>query len=82
MQSKTVTFDNLLQSDLWREFEASASKKRRRPIDLLTEVIADFLETQDDIALFDSVEGDLRHTGYTEDDSVELVRAYRAARRK
>lgn len=82
MQSKIVTFDTLTQSDLWQKFEASAQKKRRRPIDLLAEVIADFLETQDDIALFDSIERDLRQTGYTEDDSVEMVKAYRASRRK
>jgi hypothetical protein len=82
MQSKFVTFDALTQSDLWQKFEASAQKKRRRPIDLLAEVIADFLETQDDVALFDSIERDLRHTGYTEDDSVELVKSYRASRRK
>ena len=82
MQSKIVTFDNLLQSDLWREFEASAQKKRRRPVDLLAEMISDFLETQDDIALFNSIESDLRHTGYAEDNSVEMVKAYRASRRK
>jgi hypothetical protein len=82
MPGRTLTLDTLMESDLWREFEKAATAKRRRPIDLLAEVIAEFLETQADIALFDDIERDIRATGYTEDDAVELVKAYRASRRK
>ena len=82
MSSRTLTIDTLIQSDLWREFEKTARDKRRRPVELLADVIADFLATQEGTALFDDIEHDLRHTGYTEDDAVALVKAYRASRRK
>lgn len=82
MPGKTSTLDDLLQSDLWREFEQAARVKRRRPVELLADVIADFLEAQKGAALFDDIERDLQRTGYTEDDAVELVKAYRASRRK
>ena len=46
MSSRTPAIDTLIQSDLWREFEKTARSKRRRPVELLADVIADFLETQ------------------------------------
>jgi hypothetical protein len=82
MSTKTLTIDALIRSDLWDEFEKTARHKRRRPVELLADVIADFLETQEGITIFDDLERDLRHTGYTEDDAVELVKTYRATRRK
>lgn len=82
MSSRTLTLDTLIQSDLWREFEKTAHDKRRRPVELLADVIADFLETQEGMALFDDIARDLHHTGYTEDNAVELVKSYRASRRK
>lgn len=82
MSSRTLTIDTLIQSDLWREFEKTARDKRRRPVELLADVIADFLATQAGTALFDDIEHDLRSTGYTEDDAMALVKAYRASRRK
>lgn len=78
----TKTLDTLMQSNLWREFEKTARNQRRRPIELLAEVIVDFLETQEGLAIFDDLARDIQHTGYTEDDAVELVKAYRASRRK
>jgi hypothetical protein len=77
MSSRTLTMDILIQSDLWREFEKTAHGKRRRPVALLVDVIADFLETQEGTAVFDDIERDLHHTGYTEDNAVALVKAYR-----
>ncbi len=65
------------ESDLWHEFEKTARAKRRRPVELLREVLADFLETPEGVALFDDIARDLRSTGHTED--VELVKAYRAS---
>jgi hypothetical protein len=82
MTTKTLTLDTLIQSNLWREFEETARQKRRRPVELLADVIADFLETQEGVAIFDDLARDLQHTSYTEDDAVELVKAYRASRRK
>ena len=82
MPSRTLTIDTLIQSDLWREFEKTARDKRRRPVELLAEVIGDFLETQEGITIFDDLERDIRHAGYTEGDAVELVKTYRASREK
>ncbi|MEK6285263.1 MAG: hypothetical protein AABO57_05940 [Acidobacteriota bacterium] len=82
MSSRTLTIDTLIQSDLWREFEKTARDKRRRPVELLADVIADFLETQEGVTIFDDIERDIRHTNYTEDDAVELVKTYRASRRQ
>lgn len=82
MPTKTLTIDTLMQSDLWQEFEKTARDKRRRPVELLAEVIADFLETREGVALFDDLERDIRYTGYAEDDAVEIVKSYRASRRK
>ena len=82
MASKTITLDALTESDLWNEFEKTARDKRRRPVELLADMIADYLETQEGNTIFDDLAGDLRHTGYTEDDAVEVVKAYRATRRK
>jgi hypothetical protein len=82
MATEALTIDTLIQSNLWREFEKTAREKRRRPAELLADVIADFLDTQAGVAIFDDLERDLGHTGYTEDDAVELVKAYRASRRK
>ncbi|MDT5123625.1 MAG: hypothetical protein QOC96_3107 [Acidobacteriota bacterium] len=82
MSTKTLTIDTLIQSDLWQEFEKTARHKRRRPVELLADVIADFLETQEGVAIFDDLERDIRHTAYSEDDAVEIVKSYRASRRK
>lgn len=82
MSSRTSAIDTLIESDLWREFEKAARSKRRRPVELLADVIADFLETQEGIAIFDDIERDIRHTGYTEDDAVEVVKIYRSSRRQ
>jgi hypothetical protein len=82
MSTKPLTIDTLIQSKLWREFEKRARDKRRRPVELLADVIADFLESQEGITIFADLERDLRPTGYTEDNAVELVKTYRASRRK
>jgi hypothetical protein len=82
MTGETLTFDALLKSDLWQEFEKAAQVERRHPIELLADVITDFLEAQKGVALFDDIESELQITGYTEDDAVELVKAYRDSRRK
>jgi hypothetical protein len=82
MSTTSSAIDTLVRSDLWREFEKTARSKHRRPVELLADVIADFLETQEGIAILDDVERNIRRKGYTEDDAVEIVRAYRSSRRQ
>ena len=47
MSSRSSAIDTLIQSNLWREFEKTARNKHRRPVELLADLIADFLETQE-----------------------------------
>jgi len=82
MSSRTSAIDTLIQSNLWREFEKTARGKRRRPVELLADVIADFLETQEGDEIFSDVARDIRHTGYKESDAVEIVKNYRSSRRR
>lgn len=82
MSSGTSAIDTLRQSDLWREFEKTARSKRRRPIELLADVIAEFLETQEGVGILDDIQADIRRTGYSEDDAVEIVKSYRSSRRR
>jgi len=82
MSSRTSAIDTLIQSNLWREFEKTARGKRRRPVELLADVIADFLETQEGDEIFSDVARDIGHTGYKESDAVEIVKNYRSSRRK
>ena len=81
MSSGTSAIDTLIESDLWREFEKTARSKRRRPVELLADVIADFLEAQEGIGILEDIQKDIRATGYTEDDAVEIVKSYRSSRR-
>lgn len=81
MSSGTSAIDTLIQSELWREFEKTARSKRRRSIELLADVIADFLETQEGIGILEEMKRDIRATGYSEDDAVEIVKRYRSSRR-
>ena len=82
MSNKALTIDTLIESNLWNEFEKAAREKRRRPVELLADVIADFLETQEGVAIFDDLERDIGQAGYTEDDAVEIVKTYRSSRKK
>jgi hypothetical protein len=82
MSNKTPTIETFTQSNLWHEFEKTAREKRRRPVELLADVIADFLETQEGVSIFDDLENDLSNSDYTENDAVEIVKTYRQSRRK
>jgi hypothetical protein len=44
---------------------------------VLAQLMAEFIESQNDTQLFDAIEREGRKSGYTEDDAVELIRAYR-----
>ena len=81
MSSGASEMDTLIQSKLWREFEKTARSKRRRPVELLADVIADFLEAQEGVGILDDIQADMRRTGYTEADAVEIVKSYRSSRR-
>jgi hypothetical protein len=72
-----MTIESLLQSNLRREFEAAARSSKQKPAEVLAQLMAEFIESQNDTQLFDAIEREGRKSGYTEDDAVELIRAYR-----
>ena len=72
-----MTIESLLQSNLRREFEAAARSSKQKPVDVLAQLMAEFIESQSDSKLFDAIEREGRKSGYTEDDAVDLVRSYR-----
>jgi hypothetical protein len=72
-----MTIEALLQSKLRREFEAAARSSKQQPAEVLAQLMAEFIESQSDTKLFDAIEREGRKSGYTEEDAVDLVRAYR-----
>lgn len=72
-----MTIEALLESSLRREFEAAARSSKQKPVDVLAQLMAEFIESQRDSKLFDTIEREGRKSGYTEDDAVDLVRTYR-----
>ena len=77
-----MTLENLIQSDLWQEFERKVRAKRKQPTKVLAELMREYLEIQEDIALTEEMRRDVRKSGYKEKDAVRIVREYRAEKRK
>ena len=77
-----MTLENLMQSDLWREFEEYARAKRKQPATLLAEMVRERLEIQKDLELDEEMHRDALKSGYKASDAVRLVREYRAEKRK
>ena len=68
----------LSESRVWKEFQAAARKRRRNPVQLLTDYMRECLEIWEDQKLDDEISSDARRSGYTEDDAVEVVRLHRS----
>ena len=77
-----MTLENLIQSNLWQEFELQVRAKRKQPTKVLAELMREYLEIQEDIALTEERRRDVRKSGYKEKDAVKIVREYRAEKRK
>lgn len=72
-----MTLENLMQSDLWRDFEQQVRARRKQPAKVLAELVREYLEIQEDIALTEEMRRDARKSGYREADAVKLVREHR-----
>lgn len=77
-----MTIETLLQSDLRREFEKAARAAQKNPADELAELMAEYVERETDITLYNAISAETRLSDYDEDDSVELVRTYRNSLQK
>jgi hypothetical protein len=69
--------NTLSDSPLWKEFQKAAPAKRRNPVRLLTEYMRECIEIWEDQKLDEEIQRDARHSGFREDDAVDIVRAHR-----
>jgi hypothetical protein len=75
---KEAVFD----SAIWEEFQKQAKKRRRNPVALITEWMREQLEIWEDEKLFREMRRDVRKSGHSGDDAVELVRQYRREKKE
>ncbi len=77
-----MTSKALLDSPLWEQFQSEAIKRQRDPVELLMAYIRQCLEIWLDEELDAEISREAQLSGYTEDDAVELVRAYRREKKE
>ena len=77
-----MTLENLMQSDLWRDFEQQVRARRKQPAKVLAELVREYLEVQEDIALTEEMRRDARKSGFREADAVKLVREHRDEKKR
>jgi len=71
-----------LDAQLWEQFVQAARKRKRNPINLLTDYIREFLEIQEDRQLDEEIQAEAQSSGYREEDAVELVRQHRREKKE
>lgn len=71
----------LAESPLWKQFQAEARRRRRRPVQLLTEYMRECLESWEDQELDAEISRQAQTSGHTERDAVEIVRRHRAEKK-
>ena len=68
----------LPESTLWNEFQEAAKKRRRNPVRLLTDYMRECLEVWEDQKLDEEIRREAQRSGYSEEESVDIVRHYRS----
>ena len=66
---------------LWDSFSSAAAKQKKKPQTLLTQLIREYLETQEDRALFADMRRELRGRNLSDTEAVLLVKHYRREKR-
>ena len=77
-----MTLENLIRSELWTNFEKQARKKKKQPSDVLAELLREYLEIAEDVALDEAIARSARRSKYKESDAVKLVRQHRREKRE
>jgi hypothetical protein len=77
-----MTLETLLKTELWQHFQQQARAARRKPADMLAELLREYLETANDVALNEAMRRDAQNGGYTQADAVRLVRRHRASKKE
>jgi hypothetical protein len=72
-----MTDTEIFKTQLWQEFEAVVKAENENPINVLSELMNDYIEFHTDSALFEEIEEEGFKSGYTEEDAIELVRQAR-----
>jgi hypothetical protein len=75
---KEIVFD----SAIWEAFQKQAKRRRRNPVEMLTEYMQECLDTWEFDQLFKEIRRDARKSGYREEDAVEIVRQYRREKKE
>ena len=73
--------DSVTGSGVWLRFERAARQRRRNPVRLVAEFMAECLERWEDERLDAEMQQDARTSGYRERAAVEIVRRYRSEKR-
>ncbi len=76
-----IKIEEVFELPIWAELEKQARNRRKNPSALLSELLREQLEVWEDETLDKEIRRDVRKSGYTEDDAVELVRQHRRASR-
>ena len=77
-----MTLESLFKTELWQDIERQTRARRKQPADVLAELMRDYLETAEDVALNEAMRRDARQSSYTEADAVRLVRERRAEKQR
>jgi hypothetical protein len=76
-----MTLETLIRSELWANFEKQARKRKKQPSDVLLELLREYLEIAEDVALDETIARSARRSKYKESDAVKIVRQYRKEKR-
>lgn len=63
-----------IDGELWKDFAAVAKAQRCNPLQLLAGYMRESLEIWEHQKLDREIQNDVRKSGYTEDDAVEIVK--------
>ena len=77
-----MTLETLTRTKAWREFETYAARRKADPVKLLAELIEEHLQTAEVAELDRTISREVQRSGLTEDDAVDVVRAYRAEKKR
>lgn len=77
-----MTLETLLKTELWHDFEQQTRARRKQPADVLADLVRDYLETEEDVALNEAMRRDARKSDLQEADAVRLVREHRAEKQR
>ncbi|MGI9064905.1 MAG: hypothetical protein ACR2HX_00650 [Pyrinomonadaceae bacterium] len=77
-----MTLENLIRSELWTNFQKQARKQKKQPSDVLANLLREYLEIAEDVALDETIASSARRSKYKESDAVKIVRRHRKEKRE